>query len=51
MVIYVVERVWPVVPEPVVEGDRHFAEVFLRERVLVPDDEFEDAELDRKSVV
>ena len=51
MVIYVVERVRPVVPEPVVEGDRNFAEVLLRERVLVPDDEFEDAELVREGYV
>ena len=45
MDIYVVKRVWSVVPEPVVQRDRDFTEVFLRECVLVPDDQFEDAEL------
>ena len=43
MIVHVVERVWSVVLEPVVERDENFTEVLLRECVLVPDDQLEYA--------
>ena len=48
LVVEVVEGECVIVPKPVIQGYRNFAEIILLEHVLVPDNQFYDSKLLRE---